>query len=113
MPAARLLAALAARGCGCLPQLALANVAGSDCLSSGEQFDLSRSSGRCLSTPLRKLLEHRYLNTTQVYARIYDETLLERFKTAMSRLEAIAVDDWPGVDVGKPALAEIWTERSA
>ena len=43
------LAALAARGCGCLPQLALADVAGSDCLSSGEQFDLSRSSGRDLA----------------------------------------------------------------
>jgi len=36
-----------------------------------------------------------------------------QFKTAMSRLEAIAVDDWPGVDVGKPALAEIWTEGPA
>ena len=36
-----------------------------------------------------------------------------QFKTAMSRLEAIAVDDWPGVDVGKPALAEIWTGRPA
>jgi len=24
----------------------------------------------------------------------------------MSHLEAIAVDDWPGVDIGEPALAE-------
>jgi len=38
---------------------------------------------------------------------IYDETLYEQFKTAMSRLEAIAVDDWPGVDVSEPALAEV------
>jgi len=36
-----------------------------------------------------------------------DKTLYEGFKTAMSRLEAIAVDDWPGVDIGKPVLAEI------
>ena len=50
-----------------------------------------------------------YHITTQVYARIYEETLYEQFKTAMSRLEAIAVDDWPGVDIGKPALAENWT----
>jgi hypothetical protein len=55
---------------------------------------------------LRKLLGHQYLNTTQLYARIYEETLYEQFKTAMSRLEAIAVDDWPGVDIGVPMLTE-------
>ncbi len=54
---------------------------------------------------LRKLLGHQYLNT-QVYARIYDETLYEQFKAAMSHLEAITVDDWPGVDIGVPVLTE-------
>ncbi len=58
---------------------------------------------------LRKLLGHQYLNITQVYARIYDETLYEQFRTAMSHLEAIAVDDWPDVDVSEPAFAQNWT----
>ncbi len=44
---------------------------------------------------LRKLLAHQHLNTTQLYARVYDETLSEQFKAAMSRLEAIPVDNWP------------------
>ena len=47
-----------------------------------------------------------YHITAQIYARIYDQTLYEQFKTAMSRLEAIAVDDWPGVDISVPVLAE-------
>ncbi len=55
---------------------------------------------------LRKLLGHQYLNTTQVYARIYDETLHEQFRTAVSHLEAITVDDWPDVDVGEPAFVQ-------
>ena len=29
------------------------------------------------------------------------------------RVEAIAVDDWPGIDVNEPAFAEIWTEGPA
>jgi hypothetical protein len=44
---------------------------------------------------------------------LLDGTLYEQFKTAMSHLEAIAMDDWPGVDIGEPALAENWTEGPA
>jgi hypothetical protein len=56
---------------------------------------------------------HQNLDTTQQYARIYDETLYEQFKTSMSRLEAIAVDDWPGVNISAPVLAENGTEGPA
>jgi hypothetical protein len=62
---------------------------------------------------LRKLLGHQRLDTRQQYARIYDETLYEQFKMAMSRLEAIAVYDWPGVGIGEPVLAETRAEGPA
>jgi site-specific recombinase XerD len=59
---------------------------------------------------LRKLLGHQHLQTTQLYARIYDETLYYQFKTAISSLEAIAVDDWPGSE--QPEIVEVWLEES-
>lgn len=37
---------------------------------------------------LQKLLGYEHLNTTQIYARIYDQTLYRQFKEAKSHLEA-------------------------
>jgi len=51
-----------------------------------------------LRTPiysLRKLLGHKHLSTMQFHARVYDETLYEQFKVAMSQLEAIPGNEWP------------------
>jgi hypothetical protein len=56
---------------------------------------------------LRRLLGHQQLDTTLIYAHIYDETVYEHFKAAMARLEAIEVYDWPGVETSEPILTQI------
>ena len=44
---------------------------------------------------LQKLLGHEHLNATQIYARIYDQTLYRQFREATSRLDGLAADEWP------------------
>lgn len=43
---------------------------------------------------IRRLLGHRYLNSTQIYARVYDETVRSHFEAVMARIEGIPLDDW-------------------
>ena len=39
--------------------------------------------------------------------KLYDETLYEHFKEAMSRLKPVAVDEWPRVETSKRPLIEV------
>jgi integrase/recombinase XerD len=44
---------------------------------------------------LQKLLGHEHLNSTQICARIYDETLYRQFREATAQLEGLATEEWP------------------
>jgi hypothetical protein len=46
-------------------------------------------------------MTHEREGEARLYARVYDETLYQQFKIAMSRLEAIEVDAWPSPGTGK------------
>lgn len=50
-------------------------------------------------TSLQKFLGHRDINTTLIYARVFDETVRDQFATAMSQIEALAVADWPASSI--------------
>ena len=44
-----------------------------------------------------KLLGHRSLNTTQHYARLFEQTVKEQFVAAIAFIEGIAADEWPQI----------------
>jgi site-specific recombinase XerD len=55
---------------------------------------------------LRKLLGHRSIDTTLLYAQLYDETVHAQFRDAMVQMESIAVEDWPQPQIALPVLVE-------
>jgi site-specific recombinase XerD len=44
-----------------------------------------------------KLLGHRSLNTTQHYARLFEQTVKEQFEAAIVHIEGVAAIDWPQI----------------
>lgn len=46
-------------------------------------------------TSLQRLLGHQDINKTLIYARIHDATVQGQFASAMAKIEAVAVADWP------------------
>ena len=50
-------------------------------------------------TSLQKFLGHQDLNTTLIYARVFDETVRQQFAAAMAQIETIAVADWPTLPI--------------
>jgi len=46
-------------------------------------------------TSLQKFLGHQDINTTLIYARVFDKTVHRQFAAAMAQVEGIAVPDWP------------------
>jgi hypothetical protein len=63
--------------------------------------------------PLQKLLGHEHLNTTKIYARIYEETFYRQFKEAMFHQEAIEVDALHSPEEGKLNLVSVTLEGGA
>jgi hypothetical protein len=56
---------------------------------------------------LRKLLGHQHLNTAQIYAWIYDQTLYRQFREAPAKLEDLVNDEWPQTRTRIPVREEI------
>jgi site-specific recombinase XerD len=50
-------------------------------------------------TSLQKFLGHQDINTTLIYARVFDETVRHQFAAAMAQIEAIAVAQWPTASI--------------
>ena len=51
---------------------------------------------------ISKLLGHRSLDTTQHYARLYEQTVKVQFEAAAQQIEGIATSDWPSYGRDSP-----------
>lgn len=51
---------------------------------------------------LQKLLGHKDINKTLIYARVHDETLQGQFAAAMDQIESLPVEDWPTGQTATP-----------
>lgn len=49
-----------------------------------------------------KLLGHRSLNSTQHYARLFEQTVKEQFEAAIAHIEGIAAMSWPQISQNNP-----------
>lgn len=57
-----------------------------------------------------KLLGHRSLNTTQHYARLFEQTVKEQFEAAIAHIEGIAAANWPQVSQKEPEFVSCLTD---
>ena len=57
-----------------------------------------------------KLLGHRSLNTTQHYARLFEQTVKEQFEAAIAHIEGIAAVNWPQVPQKEPEFVHFLTD---
>lgn len=55
-------------------------------------------------TSLQKFLGHQDINTTLIYARVYDHTVRDHFATTMAQIEGIAISNRP-IEVSEPVLS--------
>jgi integrase/recombinase XerC len=57
-----------------------------------------------------KLLGHRSLNTTQHYARLFEQTVKEQFEAAIAHIEGIAAIEWPQISEKEPETVSCFTD---
>jgi len=60
----------------------------------------------CRVTSIQKLLGHRRLNSTMIYARVHNHTVAEDYYTAMAKIEQRLN---PAPDADPPASAQVWS----
>jgi len=62
----------------------------------------------CRVTSIQKLLGHRDLSSTMIYARVHDQTVSADYYAAMTRIET-SLSLTAEVDAGEPLYADLFT----